>query len=219
MTGNVHVHHTGRFPNQVIVVYTLPFGKGQKLLHTSNGVISRVVGGWQLGYILQWQTGTPASMPGNVLLLNDPRVTANTPLLPGTTANSWSASRGQIFSPCAAVWNTNGTITPEPAAVTAGCTSYSFLVMSTYAPTVRSNYFPNLRNYAYPTLDASMSKVTGIAERFKVQVRADVYNTTNSVGRATPDTGVTSPTFGVVQLTNSRSDTFRTIQLSVKLLF
>ena len=200
-------------------VYNLPFGKGQLLLAGANRLVSRVVGGWQLGWIFQWQSGAPVGMPGNVLLLNDPRVTSNTPLLPGTVANSFSAPKGQIFSPCAQVWNTNGTITPEPAAIAAGCTSYSFLVMPTFAPTVRPNYFPNLRNYAYPTLDASMSKVTNIAERFKVQVRADVYNTTNSVGRATPDTGVTSTTFGVVQLTNSRSDTFRTIQLSLKLLF
>jgi hypothetical protein len=200
-------------------VYNLPFGKGQRLLSGANGLVSRVVGGWQLGWIFQWQSGSPVAMPGNVLLLNDPRVTSSTPLLPGATANSWGAAKGQIFSPCAQVWNSNGTITPEPAAVAAGCTSYSFLVMPTYAPTVRPNYFTNLRNYSYPTLDASMSKVTNIAERFKVQVRADIYNATNSVGRATPDTGVTSTTFGLVQLTNSRSDTFRTIQLSIKGIF
>jgi hypothetical protein len=41
----------------------------------------------------------------------------------------------------------------------------------------------------------------------------------NSVGRATPDAGVTSTTFGLVQLTNRSSDTFRTIQLSIKALF
>jgi hypothetical protein len=64
-----------------------------------------------------------------------------------------------------------------------------------------------------------MSKITNINERFKLQVRADVYDATNSVGRATPDTSVTSTTFGMVQLTNSRSDTFRTIQLSLKVLF
>jgi len=190
------------------------------LLNTSNRLVSRVVGGWELGWIFQWQSGSPVSMPGNVLLLRDPRVSAdNSVVLPGATANSWSAAKGQIFSPCAEVWNSNGTITPEPAATAAGCTTYSFLVMPTYAPTVRPNFFPNLRNYSYPTLDASMSKVTSIAERFKVQIRADAYNSTNSVGRATPDTGVTSTTFGLVQLTNSRSDTFRTIQLSLKLIF
>ena len=201
-------------------VYTLPFGPGQKLLTASNRLVSRVVGGWELGWIFQWQSGSPVSMPGNVFLLRDPRVGSdNSAVLPGAVANSWSAAKGQIFSPCAEVWNSNGTITPEPAATAAGCTTYSFLVMPTYAPTVRPNYFPNLRNYSYPTLDASLSKVTSIAERFKVQIRSDVYNSTNSVGRATPDTGVTSTTFGLVQLTNSRSDTFRTIQLSLKLLF
>ena len=200
-------------------VYTLPFGKGQKLLTGSNPILSRVVSGWQLGWIFQWQSGTPVAMPGNVFLLNDPRVTSNTPLLPGATANSFSATKGQIFSPCAEVWNSNGTITPEPAAAAAGCKTYDFLVLPQYAPTVRPNYFPNLRNYAYPNLDASLSKVTTITERVKLQIRADVYDATNSVGRATPDTGVTSTTFGLVQLTNSRSDTFRTIQLSLKAIF
>ena len=141
------------------------------------------------------------------------------PVLPGAVAGSYSADKGQILSPCAEVWNSNGTITPEPAATAAGCTSYNFLVMPQYAPTVRPNYFTNIRNYSYPNLDASFSKITNINERFKIQLRADIYDATNSVGRAGPDTGVTSTTFGMVQLTNSRSDTFRTIQLSLKAVF
>ena len=203
-------------------VYTLPFGKGQLLVTGSNPIVSRLVGGWELGWIFQWQSGTPTAIPGNVVLLSDPRAGSshNNPLLPGAVANSFGAVKGQIFSPCAEVWNSNGTITPEPAAVAAGCTSYNFLVLPTYAPnSLRPNYFTNIRNYAYPNLDASLSKVTNISEKYKIQVRADIYDATNSVGRATPDTGVTSPTFGLAQLTNSRSDTFRTIQLSLKFLF
>ncbi|MBV8818241.1 MAG: hypothetical protein JO022_07770 [Acidobacteriaceae bacterium] len=64
-----------------------------------------------------------------------------------------------------------------------------------------------------------MSKITNVTERLKVQIRADAYNATNSAGRGGADTSVTSATFGLVQLTNSRSDKYRTIQLSIKAVF
>ena len=46
--------------------YELPFGKGKKLLGNANGVVNRVVGGWQYNLIYTYQSGAPVSW-GNVL--------------------------------------------------------------------------------------------------------------------------------------------------------
>lgn len=64
-----------------------------------------------------------------------------------------------------------------------------------------------------------MSKSTAITERVRIQLRADAYNASNSVGRATAATGTTDTNFGKALKLNSRGDTYRTIQLSLKLLF
>jgi len=191
-------------------VYTLPFGKGAKLLTTSNPVISRLVGGWQLGWIGQWSAGTALGFPsGSILYVKDAR-------LPNV---DWGAERVNVLRPCVAQWNTNNTITLQPFSVAAGCTGYNFLILPTYAPRQVPGSFPNVRNYSYPTLDLSLSKSTAITERFRVQLRADAYNASNSVGRATAATGATDTNFGSALKINSRSDTYRTVQLSLKLLF
>jgi hypothetical protein len=46
------------------VVYELPFGDG-KLLDPDNGVVDRLVGGWELTSIISWHTGAPISVNSN----------------------------------------------------------------------------------------------------------------------------------------------------------
>jgi len=191
-------------------VYTLPFGKGRNLLNTPHPVISRLVGGWELGWIGQWSAGTPLGFPsGSMLYVKDAR-------LPNV---DWGAERVNVLRPCVAQWNTNNTITLQPFSAAAGCTDYNFLILPTYAPRQVPGSFPNLRNYSYPNLDLSLSKSTAITERIRLQFRADAYDAANSVGRATAAVGTTDTNFGSALKLNSRSDTYRTIQLSLKLLF
>jgi hypothetical protein len=45
-------------------IYELPFGKGQKFLDSSNGIVSRVVGGWQVQGIYTFQSGAPIGGTG-----------------------------------------------------------------------------------------------------------------------------------------------------------
>ncbi len=42
-------------------IYELPFGEGKKWLN-SNGVVDAIVGGWQLGSIVSWSSGSPLSI-------------------------------------------------------------------------------------------------------------------------------------------------------------
>jgi hypothetical protein len=47
--------------------YKLPIGKGGKLLNNAHGVLDEVVGGWQLNWIVNDQSGTPVSYPNGLL--------------------------------------------------------------------------------------------------------------------------------------------------------
>ena len=40
-------------------IYDLPFGKGKKFLSGANGVVDRLVGGFNIGAIVTWATGAP----------------------------------------------------------------------------------------------------------------------------------------------------------------
>ncbi len=63
--GNIPYIHRNRF--LATFLYNLPFGKGQAFLN-SNGVLSQIVGGWQLSGVLLFQTGPFMS----VGVLSDP---------------------------------------------------------------------------------------------------------------------------------------------------
>jgi len=51
------------YPNRLAVsaIYELPFGNGRAFLSGSNGVVSRIIGGWQVGAVFAHQSGAPLS--------------------------------------------------------------------------------------------------------------------------------------------------------------
>jgi hypothetical protein len=62
--------NTGDIPHafKANVIYELPFGEGRRWANSSNGVVKRLVGGWQIGMFSRLQSGTPVNM-GNVRLV------------------------------------------------------------------------------------------------------------------------------------------------------
>jgi Carboxypeptidase regulatory-like domain len=52
-----NVPYTRRHRVLVTFIYDLPFGKGRMFLNSSNGLVNRVIGGWQLGGVLTFQSG------------------------------------------------------------------------------------------------------------------------------------------------------------------
>jgi hypothetical protein len=62
--------NTGDIPHafKVNAIYDLPFGQGRRFGNTSNGVLDRIIGGWQIGLFSRLQSGTPVNL-GNVRLV------------------------------------------------------------------------------------------------------------------------------------------------------
>src|SRR3954471_1113465 len=56
--------NTGDIPNnfKANVIYDLPFGEGRRWANTSNPVLNRLVGGWQIGVFSRLQNGTPVNL-------------------------------------------------------------------------------------------------------------------------------------------------------------
>jgi hypothetical protein len=58
-------------------VWDLPFGSGRRWMNSGNGVLNRIVSGWQIDSIVRWQTGTPIGITsglGGTTNENDPGV-------------------------------------------------------------------------------------------------------------------------------------------------
>ena len=62
--------NTGDIPHafKSQVIYDLPFGRGRHFAGNANGVVERLVGGWQFGVVSRLQSGTPVNL-GNVRLV------------------------------------------------------------------------------------------------------------------------------------------------------
>ena len=46
-------------------LYELPFGKGRMFMHNANAVVDNILGGWNLGGIVNWHTGFPFTIFAN----------------------------------------------------------------------------------------------------------------------------------------------------------
>jgi hypothetical protein len=198
----------------VASVYNLPFGKDKRFLHSSNGLVSRLVGGWQNTVTFTYTSGLPWSLPSNVLYVKD-----------ATMHNiDWSAPIVKGVTPCVAQWNDNGSITMQPASVTAGCTDYNFLIAPRYAPRFTPLRDPRLRMNSPPSADVSLNKTTVITERMRLQFRAEAFNVTNTYwfGRQQFNSTATSSAFGTlnkasIAFTNTNQP--RYVQLGLKFLW
>ena len=64
---------------------------------------------------------------------------------------------------------------------------------------LRGNPFQGRRFTHYVEIDASLLKRVSLNERFKLEVRADATNLTNTVAFGAPTTDITSGTFGRIR--------------------
>jgi hypothetical protein len=95
---------------------------------------------------------------------------------------------------------------------------------SVFAPlppyTARTNpwQYPGLTNPGYLSTEGSLVKRVPVVERYRVELRADIFNVLNNMTWADPNTNVYSSLFG--QSTNQLGNTFgRRVQLGLRVEF
>jgi hypothetical protein len=169
-------------------VYQLPFGEGQKFANTSNRILKRLVSGWQNTIILQWQSGRPWDLPGNIIYLREAKLDK----IDWKAHQVWgirhytgtNPTTGQkIAGPCVGVIGNDGTVTLQSYSQNlTGCTkdNVDFLKLPRYAPRLTPFRDGRMRLNSIPTADISFNKMTRITENTKVQIRLEAFNITNS---------------------------------------
>ena len=156
--------------------YELPFGKGRKFGPRAGRLLNTVIGGWDLNGFYTASSGEPVDLPGNAIMLRDPKIKADRAK---TIVRGWN--------PCVLQTNAEGSITPTRAStVINGCSAtdfaqYDWLIPRNEFLTYRTNPLRSgqIRMPPQYVADLSVNKLIPIAERLKLQFRAETFNAFN----------------------------------------
>jgi len=178
-------------PHQLVLSYTyrLPVGKGQRFLPNISRAEDAVLGGWEVSGITQFKDGFPVSIYNAVN---------------NTSSNGNGQRPNQTGNPCAANqtylnW-LNPSVLSEPAPFTYGS-----------APRTEPHcYNPGTNNW-----DITAAKNFQITERWRAQLRAEMFDAFNHPLFYAVNTEYGSPAFG----TSSRTLSPRIIQLALRVQF
>ena len=181
------------------VLYTLPFGKGQRFLN-HGGIVNQIVGGWQASTIATAQSGRPIDSTG--------WDAAGTNFNPSSNRINCNAGVRQVLSGA----NANAYLNPA---------AFSNPLTGTYGTCGRNNLIgPRQVNFDFSTI-----KDFRVTEKQALQLRVEMFNAPNHVELAAPSAswgnsnpGSTTPsgTFGQIRGTATR---MRQIQFALKYNF
>lgn len=181
-------------------VYELPFGRGRTFLNSGNGVVDRIIGGWQLALNTTFQSGAPMTVPSNVFLLSDPRLENPT--------YDRVFKTGLIDADGTTVRN----VKPGEQPV--------FQIQPAFSLRTASQYFGNLRTFWGREYNVTLAKNTVIKERLTIQFRAEAFNLLNHpIFGNDPNLDATSANFGNILRNNGQTNAPRTIQLGIRASF
>jgi hypothetical protein len=197
-------------PREVKVnfVYYAPFGPGKRFLNHTNGVISRLVSGWDIDATPMIQDGPPAPTPSGVMPIKGVAETT-----PNRTLTHW-------FNTC---WLTLAGVEKDCAGQSSYFTDSTPAWQQTEPDQLYewSPYMHGVRYVGFHRLDASIKKETFIKERYQITLRADAINAFNSSEWYNEmDVGSTDANFGMVgPPANTPGDDPRVIMVSLQLKF
>lgn len=175
-------------------VYQLPFGQGRKYL--SKGMMSHVIGGWDLSGVWTMYAGSHFS-PGVA--------TSNTNVQTGGVITSTAERPNLLRNPTLPVGERNitrwfdTTAFAQPANFTFGNAGRGIL-----------------EGPGYFGLDAGIYRNFQIRENIRLTFRAEAYNATNRANFANPNATLGSPAIGTIGGTVGQA---RTMQLGLRLQF
>ena len=175
-------------------VYTLPFGKGQKL-SSSNSLVNAVVGNWNLNGVLSLSSGTPFDVGTSKDIAN---------------TGNYNYGNGYGYERL----NLTGSPYPATKTPTEWINTAAFQLPAQY--TFGTLGRDSLRSDWSKGLDLSIFRQFPIKELVRLEFRFEMFNATNTPVWAVPVTNHDAPNFGAV---TSTANTARQLQFALKLYF
>ena len=179
----------------ISTVWSLPFGKGRALLNSTNGLVNRIVGGWEISGIWSIQSGFALPF-GNSIYYGDPSnivlpLDQRTPEHWFNVANFETASAKQLLGNQVRTWPFR---------------------------------FSTLRGPRQNNLDVALIKQTRISEGKNIEFRAEALNAANHPYFPNPSMTVTTAQSvkdtGFGQISASTMNNYaRRLQMTLRFLF
>ncbi len=180
-------------------LYELPFGPGRKFLNSNQGLVGRVVGGWEIVGNFTWQSGVPMAVPGGVFVIGNPVLADRT----------WS----QMFN--TGLIDANGKLVDQVNGL-----APAFQIQPAFTLRNASLYYGNLRDRWGPECNIAIVKSTRIREGMRLELRGEALNAFNHpLFGGDPVITATAPNFGQLIRNNGQTNEPRQIQLSARLVF
>ncbi|MBI1353132.1 MAG: carboxypeptidase regulatory-like domain-containing protein [Acidobacteria bacterium] len=175
-------------------VYELPFGKGKRFAGGANKAVNAVIGGWRIGLIQIYQSGSPYR-----LQRNNPLPIFNRETRPTITSyDDWRAPiAGDKFDPAVDVFVDKSIFPTQP---------------TDFGNATRHN--PKLRSFPLFNENISLAKTFAVTEKFRLDLRGEAFNLLNRTVFSVGSTNINSNTFGVV---TSQVNQPRSMQIGLKL--
>ncbi|HTF68516.1 MAG TPA: hypothetical protein VK638_38145, partial [Edaphobacter sp.] len=176
---------------EVSYAYELPFGRNKLLFGTASGFTNKLISGWQIAGLTSFQTGQPFSVtytaPGSQVYGASGRADR----VPGVPLYPAHKTNAEWFNPAAFA---------APAPYAFGNSGYNML------------RGPNYQNW-----DMNLEKNTAIGERYKLQLRGEVFNVANHPNFGVPSSAISNPaSLGVISSVVNEN---RTIEFAAKFNF
>jgi hypothetical protein len=186
--------------------FTVPIGPGQLLLGKSTGVVARALESWQLGWIIDLNSGIPASITAQNMLYASGVPDRVGPFNPKVGHVAWKngALAGNYFNGAY-----TGVLDPQCSSIapslqsictlTAVANSSGQIVLQNPKPGTRGNLGQNvIENPGMWSFNTSMGKAFQVRESMKVRLRVDATNLLNHPVPANPNLSIntTNPTTG-----------------------
>jgi hypothetical protein len=222
-----------RFMFVTAATYTLPFGQGKWLGKNANGLVDRLIGGWEIAGIYSFASGTPVTLPTNSSFFNpacSPSLGSDKTLgkwfntscfvpFPNKSTSYADLHDSTKYPSWTGVQNLPG-YNWQPTSSSDGSKNgvyQDFTTWSTYNPTV----FGNIRSPWSSDLTLGVRKNIRLTERAHLQLRMDAFNALNHPRFNGPNTSPTNVYFGVIGGSSSLSQANapRAIQLAGKITF
>jgi hypothetical protein len=201
-------------PNRLVwsAVWELPFGKNRQWLTT--GPLQHIVGGWQLSWVYQYQTGAPVSW-GNLFYYGsvDQVVSALAEDATHAANSRQEYSTAAVYSP---VFNSSASATGAIPSGFVGFEGRTALQPGSYQVRQFPQYVDGLRADPIRQWDVKIYRKFTLHERLNLNIGVDALNLTNHVQFGAPVLTPTATNFGAV---TSQANGARQLQMNVRIEF
>ena len=172
-------------------VWDLPFGTGTD--HMNHGIIGQILGNWAINGVFTWATGTPFTVFANPLF--------------------YGGANGTVLA------NVNGPVTLNDAQL-----NQAYFNASAFGLPPTGSFGNQGRNFvrgpSFKNYNLSLFKTFAFMDHYKVEIRGEAYNLSNTPHFANPVTNLNAGSFGeITSLNNGLETQARQIQLALRLIF